>query len=350
MTVKENLLRCIRFETPEYIPMSFHINPACWRHYDQEALKDLMESHKILFPNYERPSGTVTPTHPLNAGAGRPYADPWGCVWTTTEDGITGAVHVHPLETWDRFDEYRAPDPETTDGIYPLDWKDIAATVRQARESGRVVWGALPHGHTFLRLQDIRGYENLLLDMADDHPNLRKLIDMVEEFNYRYVTRWMELGPDIFGYAEDLGMQTGPMLSPEHFRRYIKPVYQRLMKPARDRGCIVQMHSDGDIRTLADDMIDAGVEVVNLQDLVNGIDWIARRFAGRVCIELDVDRQSVTRFGTAADIDALIREEVEKLSTPQGGLMMIFGMYPGTPLENAGALMDAMERYAAFHA
>ena len=71
-------------------------------------------------------------------------------------------------------------------------------------------------------------------------------------------------------------------------------------------GCIVHMHSDGDIRTLVDDLIEGGVQVINLQDLVNGIDWIAARFAGQTCIDLDVDRQSVTRFGTPAQIDAML--------------------------------------------
>ena len=84
------------------------------------------------------------------------------------------------------------------------------------------------------------------------------------------------------------------MLSPAHFRKFIKPVYQRLMKTARDAGCIVHMHSDGDIRALVDDLIDGGVDVLNLQDLVNGIDWIAENFAGQVCIDLDIDRQQIT--------------------------------------------------------
>ena len=43
MNQRENKLRAIRFETPDVIPMTFHINDACWHHYDQEALKDLME-------------------------------------------------------------------------------------------------------------------------------------------------------------------------------------------------------------------------------------------------------------------------------------------------------------------
>jgi uroporphyrinogen decarboxylase len=348
MTGSENWRRCVCFETPDCIPMGFHINDACWHHYDQEALKDLIESHPRLFPGYRRPQGRVVPNYGLNARAGQPYTDPWACVWESTDNGITGSVHGHPLETWDAFETYVAPDPAGTDGTFPVDWEGMAKRAAAARAGGLLVQGGLPHGHTFLRLQDIRGYENLLVDMAEEHPNVGRLIDMVERFNLDYVNRWMDLKPDVFSYPEDLGMQVGPMISPDLFRRYIKPVYRRLMKPALDRGCIVEMHSDGDIRTLADDLVEAGVQVLNLQDLVNGIDWIAAKYAGRICINLDIDRQTITPFGTPAQIDALIREEVTQLGSRKGGLMMIYGLYPGVPLQNAGALMDAMERYATY--
>lgn len=349
MNQRENLLRAIRFERPEYIPLEFHINAACWHHYDPEVLQDLMEEHTRLFPGFKR-QATVVPRYGLNQRKDAPYADPWGCVWETTDDGITGSVHLNPLSEWYGFDHYRAPDPAQTDGTFPIRWDQVRAGVQQAREDGGLVCGGLPHGHTFLRMQDLRGYQNLLLDLMDADARCLTLLTMVEEFNARVVARWLELKPDMMRYPEDLGMQVGPMLSPELFRAYIKPVYQRLMKPARDQGCIVHMHSDGDIRTLADDLVDGGVEVINLQDLVNGIDWIAAKFAGRICIDLDIDRQDITARGTPAQIDSLIREEVEKLGSKKGGLMMIYGLYPGVPVENIRALMQAMEKYMGYYA
>ena len=57
----------------------------------------------------------------------------------------------------------------------------------------------------------------------------------------------------------------------------------------------------------------------------------------------------VTFGGTPREIDALIREEVEKLSAPEGGLMMIYGLYPGTSLENAEVVANALEKYAGLH-
>ena len=177
----------------------------------------------------------------------------------------------------------------------------------------------------------------------------KKLIEMVENFSLGIVQRYVDIGATVIRYPEDLGMQVGPMLSPEHFRRYIKPIYKNLMAPARNAGCLVHMHSDGDIRDLVDELVVSGVDALNLQDLVNGIDWIAANLKGRVCIDLDIDRQQITRFGIPEKIDELIREEVEKLGGPEGSLMMIYGLYPGVPLENIKAVMDAMERYAAFY-
>lgn len=348
MNHRENVLRSIRFERPNYIPMSFHINTACWHHYDQNALQDLMEEHRFLFPHFTRQE-TVKPHYGLDQRKDEPYTDPWGCVWETADDGITGSVHQHPLPDWSEFQQYKAPDPNTTNGMFPIDWQSIAASVKGQKSNGDLVSGGLPHGHTFLRLQDIRGYENLILDMHDEDPRIIKLIEMVEEFNYQYVMKWMEIGPDIMSYPEDLGMQIGPMLSPKQFRSYIKPVYQKLMKPARERDCIVHMHSDGDIRVLVDDLIDGGVEVINLQDLVNGIDWIAEKFAGHVCVDLDIDRQQITVRGTPQQVDDLIREEVEKIGGKQGGLMMHYGLYPCVPLQNVKSLMDAMEKYATYY-
>ena len=349
LSQRENTLRAARFERPEWIPIHYAINASCWHHYPQGALQDLMEAHPLLFPAFRRREGPIEPAYAPWARAGRPYTDSWGCVWETTDDGITGAVVGHPLADWASLDGYVPPDPATDFGWGPLDWAAERERLAAAPPAGRLASAALRHGHTFLTLTYLRGYDRLIYDMADDDPRLWRLIDMVEAFNLELVRRYIAAGAEWMSYPEDLGMQHGPMLSPALFRRYIKPSYRRLMAPAREAGCIVHMHSDGDIRTLVDDLIDDGVQVINLQDLVNGLDWIEDRLAGRVCIDLDLDRQRVTRYGTPAEIDALVREEVARLGRREGGLMMIYGLSPGTPLENAAAVMDAMERYATHY-
>jgi hypothetical protein len=348
MNPRENLMRAVRFESPEHIPMTFHINPACWQSYPQDVLQALMADHPFLFPGFEKTEEKIIPEFPYVARAKEPFVDDWGCLWETKQDGITGTVTKHPLQSWDAFENYTPPDPDTCSGIGPYDWSQATEDLRRAKREGRMPMGTLRHGHTFLQLCDIRGYENLIYDMADKDPRLFDLMKMIEAFNLEIVRRYIALGAEWMSYPEDLGMQRGPLLSPNQFRLFIKPSYQRLMAPAREAGCIIHMHSDGDIRDLAEDLLDLGLDVINIQDRVNTIDWIRNHLKGRVCVELDIDRQRVTLAGTPREIDDLIRKEVEELGSREGGLMMIYGLYPGLPLENIKALMDAMERYAFY--
>jgi len=348
-TITENTLRAIRFERPEHIPVVFWVNPACWHHYASDVLLDLMAEHHLLFPAFDRES-VVTLDLAAWERAGEPFTDAWGCVWETTDDGITGAVTQHPLADWDNLARFVPPDPARTNGLTEIDWPAEQNRVLEAKRQGQYCSASLEHGHAFLRLSYLRGYEKLLFDMVDGDVRLESLIDIVETFSLGLVQRYLDLEVAMLCYPEDLGMQIGPMVSPPLFRKYIRPIYERLTAPAHEAGCLVHMHSDGDIRDLADDLLAGGVDALNLQDLVNGIDWIAAHLKGRVCIDLDIDRQQITRFGTPSQIEALIREEVAKLGSPEGGLMMIYGLYPGVPVENIRAVMDAMERYASFYA
>ncbi len=346
MTERENVLRAARFERPETIPARFHINAACWHHYPQSALQELMAAHPALFPNVESTSQPPEIDHSPDALAGRPYTDPWGCVYESPDDGIIGVATKHPLENWELFESFTPPDPDEVLGRLPIDWDDVARKGGSCDVALGLRDGSLDHGHTFLRLCDLRGYQNLLCDIAADEPRLQRLIEMVEQFNLGVVRNFLErVGVEWMAYPEDLGMQQGPMLSPAHFRKFIKPIYKRLIRPAKEAGCIIHMHSDGDIRTLVADLLDCGLDVINLQDLVNGIDWIRHNLAHKVCVEVDVDRQKVTVHGTPAKVDAHIRKIVENLGSREGGLMMVYGLYPGTPVRNAVAVAEAMDKY-----
>lgn len=346
---RDNLLRAIRFERPDYIPMTFHINAACWTHYEQDALLDLMEEHPFLFPGFERPATPFVPEYDANARAGVPYTDDFGCVWTTAMDGIVGSVHQHPLADLSAYGQYRFPDPEHSMGLGPIDWDAFDAEIAAQKARGEATYGDLRHGHTFQQLCDIRGYVDTISDLADEEPVIIDLLERLCQFNLAQIRHFLKADVDIVRIPEDLGMQTGPMISPGLFREYIKPLYQRMLEPVREAGKIIHMHSDGNIRVLADDIIEGGVDIINLQDMVNGVDWIAERFRGNTCVDLDIDRQSITPFGTPEEIDAHIRRCVETVGCREGGLMLIYGLYPGVPLENVKALMDAMTRYAYYY-
>jgi len=103
------------------------------------------------------------------------------------------------------------------------------------------------------------------------------------------------------------------------------------------------------IMEIAEDLIKAGVTILNLQDRVNGIDNIAKVCKEKVCVDLDIDRQALLPFGTSEEIENHIKEAVIKLGSKKGGLMLKADCYPDVPLANIEALCQALEKYQRYY-
>ena len=175
---RKNTLKALLFDKPDYIPVNFVINDSCWNAYPQEKLLELISEHRLLFPNFAKPELPYTPKYANVAQKNHPYTDDWGCLWETTDDGITGTVTKHPLSDWANYPNYKIPDPSVCMGIGKIDWLEERKRIKKLKENGEFAMGGLRHGHTFLQICDIRGYEEAIFDMEDEEPLLVDLLEM----------------------------------------------------------------------------------------------------------------------------------------------------------------------------
>ena len=344
LTYRENYLRNASFQYPEFTTMHIHISNASWDQWRGE-MEEVVARHPRIWPEFEK--GTrdwaafdFGPAH----AAGEPYEDSWGCVWLTPTNGIEGVVTKHPSAPGMPSARGRA-DPMTRADRGPMDWAKERRNIEAAKAKGELTWGGLPHGFFFMRLTYLRGFDNMMIDMAMEEPRLWDLIEVLYRHNRVLIDQYLDIGVDCIAIGEDLGTQTSSIISPEMFRKYCTPTYEKLIRPCREKGCHVMQHSDGYIMDLLDELIFAGVSIINPQDLCNGIENLRRELKGRLCIRLDVDRQSIVPFGTRQEIGELVEKEVRQLGSAKGGLEFIAGIYPPTPPENVDALACAFEEY-----
>ena len=342
---RENYLRNVRMTGPEWMPVAVSISDASWDQWRGE-MEEVCLRHPTLFPGFapgkrDYDHFDFGPAH----RAGEDFVDTWGVTWHSEVNGLEGAFSHPPLADWSALETYRAPDPLQTGDRGPVDWEATRRGVAAAKAAGGLTQGSLAHGFLLMRMYYLRGFENLMVDFATDDPHLPDLIKLINDHNRVIVDQYRAMGVDMMHFGEDIGTQTASLISPKHFHRWIMPAYQELMQPCREQGMIIGSHSDGYIMELIDDLLEAGLDMVNPQDLCNGIDNLACEVKGRVCIKLDVDRQTIVPFGTPQEIHDLIEEEVRKLGSPQGGLELICGIYPPTPPENVDAVCTAMEEF-----
>ncbi len=243
--------------------------------------------------------------------------DEWGCRWSQSELKNMGQVTDHPLADWSALETYRPPDP--LDGAK---YVDFASDLAGAEEKFVMFCCGLG---LFERFHTLRGFENALVDLYTETENTNVLLDMILDFHIQAIRKMHSLGGgriDAVALSDDWGTEVSTIISPAKFRELFKPRYAKLFDEIRNLGMHTWMHSCGKINDVLDDLIDAGLEVINSQQpRTVGINEFAERFAGRVCFETIVDTQITYPFGTMDEIRAEAKELVEKWNTPKGGFI-----------------------------
>jgi hypothetical protein len=324
MGLSEDRLRSLRFEYPERIPVSVGILPAAWMKY-RETLDAVLDRHPALFGDRCGHEDDYDAIYQETYREGE-HVDAWGCVWSNVKAGMEAIVTEHPVPT--RADVRTLTAPEEDIGF--------------------------PHGFMYLRLQDLRGFEALMIDFAEEPPELQMLIDKVLAYNLRQARlrlealRAREEASAIVSFGDDLGLQHRLPISPRMWRKYLKSCYRAIYAPFREAGYDVYMHTDGHIVEIIPDLVDAGVNVINPQIGANGLEALAETCKGKVCVDLDLDRQQFPFF-TPEEIDAHVREAVEVLSSPAGGLWLKAEINEDVPLVNIDAILTALERYREYY-
>lgn len=316
MTNEENYFRAVEFRHPEWIPIRMSLLPGTWRKYRQ-ALEEVVLAHPLVFGECE-PGGRDFDALEGTYRAGE-HTDEWGCLWRNIEPGMDGQVVGHPLQDRALIRSFEPPPAGSGFG----------------------------HGFLFQRLYYLRGFENLMLDFAEEPPELGVLIQKVLGYILGEVPSLLAEKPRTLYFGDDLGNQQRLPIRPEVFRKYLKPCYAKVYGACRAARTHVYMHSDGHILEIIPDLVECGVSVINPQVRANTLDGLAAVCKGKVCVDLDLDRQ-LFPFATPRQTDAHVRESVEKLSLPQGGLMLVAECAPDVPLQIIEAICEALERYSTY--
>jgi uroporphyrinogen decarboxylase len=152
---------------------------------------------------------------------------------------------------------------------------------------------------------------------------------------------------DLILFGDDLGMQTGPRISPAMYRNFFKPRHAAMWGRAKQLVDVkVMLHCCGGVRTLLPDLIDAGVDAINpVQISCRGMEAseLKREFGNDLTFwGGGCDAQHMLPCGTPEQVRAHVREQVRILSPGGGfGFQQVHNIMANVPPENIEAMFDA---------
>jgi len=278
----------------------------------------------------------------LEAGS---YTDEWGIGWKPCEyttrygKGSYTEISSHPLAQDEALESYRPPDPNRSE-LY----EDAARTLRAFQDEYWIV------GVTVTTIFEcawaLRGLEELMMDFAFNPEIAERILDIPYQFHLTAAKKLVQMGVDMIWVGDDVGAQGAMMISPQYWRRFLKPRMATFISEikALNPQLKVAYHSDGVISPIIPELIEIGVDILNpIQPACMDPAQIKRQFGDRLCFWGSIDEQHTLPFGTPADVQ---REILERLNTigKKGGLILAptHHVQLDTPLENFWAMQKAI--------
>lgn len=287
MSSREVVKCAIRFENPERLPYRF----------DGEYDNDFYFINMVPSPDDRLSNGI----------------DEWGAVWENIGTNRLGEVKKYPLNSWKDFDKLTIPNV-----CEPKRWLLFKNARAKAGDKFMQCHGISLYERTHF----IRGLENVWMDVYTERQNLCKLLDILVDMNLAAIERFAEADADGFFFTDDWGLQDRLMIAPEVWREIWKPRYERIFKAAHDGGMHTFMHSCGYIVDILDDLIEVGLDVIQMDQQENmGLELLGDRFGGRITFWSPVDIQAIMPKNNLDEIRQYCRKMVKILGRREGGFI-----------------------------
>lgn len=293
--------------------------------------------------NTEYPDDIFTAWHDAPGEAISNTTNPkyrWG--YTDYSQAIRHSIgqHCDLLPDWSDIDTFinHMPNPREP-GIF----EGVEKSLVHAQGRYKLgCWWRLYHE----RFWSIRGMENLMMDYYDHMDKLKLLGSHILEYYMAIVDQYAELGFDGILTSDDLGHQTGPMMSPSVFKELYLPLYKSFIGYVHSKGMHVFLHSCGDNTKLMEYLIEAGLDVFHpVQTGCMDEAATAAAYGSRISFLAGVDVQHLLPEGTVDEVRSGVRALMNAFHKSEGGLLIGAGngIMPDTPLENIEAMLQEIK-------
>jgi uroporphyrinogen decarboxylase len=388
MTSKENILTAIRHQEPDRIPYDLGATIDTGIHYiaytklleylgkkhlikEEEQMEFMNPATGIVLVDREMvdelkiDARGIIPTYPstwkervkkedeydlIIDGLGGKWFRPPGGYYFDQKEGshpLAGITSVKEIENYDW--------PQLADDRR---LKGLRQKIKQLGEDYAIAIGS-PVGGIFALGFRMRGYVRFFLDLAENPSFACSLMDKFTDLTIQYWDRIInEVGDliNIIIYEDDLGEQKGTIISPEMYRKLVKPRHKRIfsfLKQKKSGSTYILMHSDGSIYDLIPDLIEIGVEILNpLQ--VSAAQMNPERLKKEFGDDITfwgggVDTQRVLPFGTPDDVRDEVKKRIEELA-PGGGFVFttVHNIQPEVPPANFMAMWETLQKYGKY--
>lgn len=236
----------------------------------------------------------------------------------------------------------------------PQGYQILAEGARRLRaESQRAIIGLF--GGNLLEFgQFMYRNDGFFLLLAGQPAEAEEFLDEITQMHLEALEKYLAaVGPyiDIIAFGDDLGMQTGPQISPRMYRKFFKPRHARLWQRAKELAPVkVMLHCCGGVRELLPDLIEAGLDAINpVQITCQGMEagGLKRDFGEQLTFwGGGCDTRAILPHATPQEVYQHVQQQLDVLQ-PGGGFVFqqVHNIQADIPPSNIAAMYQAVHNF-----
>lgn len=192
----------------------------------------------------------------------------------------------------------------------------------------------------------LTGFNKMMVMLFKDEKTVFKILDNLHKIRIEQAKILCEVGVDVIVDGDDVGMQKGMMVSPNLWRKYLKPYYRELIHLVHKHGVYFLFHSDGWIEPIIPDLIEIGVDILNpVQPECMDPAKIHEKYGDKLCFDGTISVQRTLPFGSVEDVVNEVKLRIKTIGYTGLILGPSHDIQPEVPVENIVALYEAAKKY-----
>ncbi len=240
--------------------------------------------------------------------------DEWGMIKKDTGEAHSFPVDG-PIRTLKDAQDYIPPDPHK-----PGRYDSIEKAVKE--HSGKK--GLVLHLNDVFSIPSrLMPFDTFLMKMMEDVETVKTLIRMSVDVNLEMAKEAAKRGIKMVYTGDDFAYNSGPIMSPNQFREIFYPELKRVIGGYKELGLLVIKHTDGDIMSLLDMIVDAGFDCLDPIDPIAGMDLakIKADYGDKICLKGNVDCSTTLSFKSVDEVIEETKKCIE-IGKPGGGFIL----------------------------
>ncbi len=196
----------------------------------------------------------------------------------------------------------------------------------------------------------VGGMDKLFYAYLENPGMVHQISSIATDYTIEALELGVRLGADIISLDGDLAHNTNLLISPDHFREYVKPYYIEIVEHIHQMGLKVFKHTDGNHMKIFDDFLEIGFDGIHpIQPQCLDLARVKKQYGDKICLMGNIDCLETL---VKKDLSA-VEEEVKKaieIAAPGGGYILASSntIHPGVKAENYIAMVKAAHRYGKY--